>query len=180
MTVAKNDTKKSKKRKPKYGMLSCVGYIYRLLWNTERGLVFTGIFTVPISLVLSALALYIPSFILSVLETSDNFSKVALIIAGLLLTQMLFSICNTILSIKVGSSEHLVLLQMEYMWTKKTRDRDWYLDFDPEVDIKNERAQKAMENNHSAGVHFPMDFSKLSLSHSIHSFSVIPILDISP
>ena len=161
MTVAKNDTKKSKKRKPKYGMLSCVGYIYRLLWNTERGLVFTGIFTVPISLVLSALALYIPSFILSVLETSDNFSKVALIIAGLLLTQMLFSICNTILSIKIGSSEHLVLLQMEYMWTKKTRDRDWYLDFDPEVDIKNERAQKAMENNHSAGVHFPMDFSNM-------------------
>ena len=161
MTVTKNDTKKSKKRKPKYGMLSCVGYIYRLLWNTERGLVFTGIFTVPISLILSALALYIPSFILSVLETSDNFSKVALVIAGLLLTQMLFSICNTILSIKIGSSEHLVLLRMEYMWTKKTRDRDWYLDFDPEVTIKNERAQKAMESNHAAGVHFPMDFSNM-------------------
>lgn len=161
MTVTKNDTKKAKKRKPKYGMLSCVGYIYRLLWNTERGLVFTGIFTVPISLILSALALYIPSFILSVLETSDNFSKVALVIAGLLLTQMLFSICNTILSIKIGSSEHLVLLRMEYMWTKKTRDRDWYLDFDPEVAIKNERAAKAMESNHAAGVHFPMDFSNM-------------------
>lgn len=162
MSVIKNKKKtKSKNRKPKYGMLSCVGYIYRLLWNTERGLVFTGIFTIPISLILSALALYIPSLTLLVLETSDNFFKVALVIVGLLLAKLLFELCNTVLSIKIGSSEHLVLLQMDYMWTKKLRDRDWYLDFDPEVQIKNERAYKTVESNHSAGVHFPMDFSNM-------------------
>lgn len=162
MSATKNDKKtKSKKRKPKYGMLSCVGYIYRLLWNTERGLVFTGIFTVPISLILSALALYIPPLILSTIETSENFSEVALVIAGLLIAKMLFSLCNMVLSIKIGSSEHLVLMQMDYILKKKMRDRDWYLDFDPEVQIKNERAYKTVESNHSAGVHFPMDFSNM-------------------
>ena len=41
---------KEKKHKPKYGMFSCVGYIYRLLWENERFLVFVGIAVVPLSL----------------------------------------------------------------------------------------------------------------------------------
>ena len=43
--------KRKNSYKPKYGMFSCVRYIYKLLWNTERGLVFTGIFNIPISLI---------------------------------------------------------------------------------------------------------------------------------
>ena len=68
----KEKKKKEPKRKPKYGLFSCVGYIYRLLWKYERRLAFVGIFTVPISLCLSALALYTPSAILSVLEVEQR------------------------------------------------------------------------------------------------------------
>ena len=90
----KEKKKKEPKRKPKYGLFSCVWYIYRLLWNYKRELVFVGIFTVPISLCLSALALYTPSLILSALETSERFSYVALVIFGLLLAKLLFDIFN--------------------------------------------------------------------------------------
>ena len=42
-TEKENQNEKEKRRKPKYGLFSCVGYIYRLLWQTEPHLVFTGI-----------------------------------------------------------------------------------------------------------------------------------------
>ncbi len=129
----KKKEQKEPKRKPKYGLFSCVGYIYRLLWNSERGLVFTGIFTVPISLALSALALYTPSVVLSVLEVSDRFTPIAQVIAGLLLAQLLCDLVNNILSAKINSSEFYVLKQMGYIWMKYVRDRDWYHQYDPEV-----------------------------------------------
>ena len=47
------------------------------------------------------------------------------------------------------------------MWTARQRDRDWYLDFEPETEKMNERADAAIQNNHTAGVHFPMDFSNM-------------------
>ncbi len=157
----KKKEQRKPKRKPKYGLFSCVGYIYRLLWHSERSLVFVGIFTVPISLALSALALYTPSAILSVLGASDRFSQVALVIAGLLLAQLLCDIANNILSVKIGNSEHYVLMQMDYIWQKYLRDRDWYYDYDPEVQKLNERADSLCKNNHTAGVHFPMAFANM-------------------
>lgn len=157
----KEDKKKEPKRKPKYGLFSCVGYIYRLLWKYEKGLAFTGIFTVPISLILSALALYTPSLILSVLETSDRFSMIALVIVGLLLAKLLVELTSSILNTKIANSEHYVLLRMLYMWNCRQRDRDWYLDFEPDIQKQNERANNTLGNNHTAGVHFPMDFSNM-------------------
>ena len=160
--MAKKEKKqKEPKRKPKYGMFSCVGYIYHLLWKYDRGLAFTGILTVPVSLILSAIGLYTPSVILSALDTADRFSFIALVIVGLLLAKLLFELSNSILNTKIGNSEHYVLLRMMYMWNCRQRDRDWYLDFEPEIQKMNERADKAIQNNHTAGVHFPMDFSNM-------------------
>ncbi len=153
--------KKEPKRKPKYGMLSCVGYIYRLLWRYNRVLAFVGIFTVPVSLILSAIGLYTPSVILSVLGSADRFSFIALVIAGLLLARLLFDLTNSILNIKIGNSEHYIILRMEYMLNCAMRDHDWYLNFEPEILKIYERAGNTIQSNHSAGVHFPMDFSNM-------------------
>ena len=63
--------KKEPKRKPKYGLLSCVGYIYRYLWKNERRLALHGLFTVIITVAAAAVALYTPSFILEALERAS-------------------------------------------------------------------------------------------------------------
>ena len=148
--MAKKEKKqKEPKRKPKYGMFSCVGYIYRLLWKYDRGLAFTGILTVPVSLILSAIGLYTPSVILSALDTADRFSFITLVIFGLLITKLLFELSNCILSTKIGNSEHYVLLRMMYMLQCRMRDRDWYLDFEPEIQRMNERAGNAIKNNNT-------------------------------
>ena len=151
--------KKEPKRKPKYGLFSCVGYIYRLLWKYERRLAFVGIVTVPISLCLSALALYMPSAIISALETSDRFSYITLVIAGLLLAKLLFDVFNCIISTKISYSEHYVLSWLRDLRRTRKFDRDWYLRYDPEADKMDDRALDALGNSNSAGVHFPMEFS---------------------
>lgn len=161
--IMKKRQKKQKepKRRPKYGLFSCVAYIYRLLWRTERQLVFTGIFTVPAALALSALTLYTPPAVLSALEAAEHFTPVALVIVGLLLAQLLCDAANNIISAKINSAEFYVLGQMGYSKELRERDRDWYHRYDPEIQKADERAANAVSDNHTAGVHFPMDFSDM-------------------
>lgn len=152
---------KEEKRKPKYGLLSCVGYIYKLLWQNERKLVFGGVLTVPISLALAALTLYTPSVMLSALEKSDRFSQVALVIIGLLFAQLLCNLSDTVFSTKIFNAELYVVAHLRLLWETYLRDRDRYLGYDPEVQKWNERAMNASRDNHTAGVHFPVDFSNM-------------------
>ena len=150
---------KEPRRKPKYGLLSCVVYIYRILWKYERRLALVGIVTVPISLCLATLALYLPSEIISVLETSDRFSYIALVIAGLLLAKLLLDTVQSIINTKISYSEHYVLSRLRDIRRTRKYDRDWYLRYDPEVDKMDDRALEALQNSRSSGVHFPMEFS---------------------
>lgn len=153
--------KQEEKHRPKYGLFSCVGYIYRLLWQSERGLVFIAILTVPVSLCLSALALYTPPVILKVLEKSERFQAVVLVIAGLLLAQLIFDLANNVISARIQTAEHRVLAHLQHLWAKYVRDRDWYHDYDPEAQKAEERVHQGTQNNHAAGVHFPMDFANI-------------------
>ena len=105
-----NHVQKEPRRKPKYGLLSCVAYIYRILWKYERRLAFVGIVTVPISLCLAALALYLPSEIISVLETSDRFSYIALVIAGLLLAKLLLDTVHSIINTKISLLRYSIMV----------------------------------------------------------------------
>lgn len=158
----KNKEKKEPKRKPKYGLFSSVAYIYRILWKTERGLAFAGLFTVPLTVFLSALALYTPSVVLRALQAQKGFSYAAQVILGLLLVKLCFDLANMIISKKIQNSEHFVLMQLIYMYNQYQRTRDDYLDYDPELVELEERGTAAISNNHAAGVHFPMDFANLA------------------
>lgn len=160
--MAKKDKEvKEPKRKPKYGMLSCVGYIYRLLWRTERWLAFSGIITVPLTLVLTALSLYTPSVILRTLETSDRFSYIALVILGLMLAKLMFDAANNIILTKTSVADHYMFYLMYYLWNEHERTRDLYLDYNPDVIKMDKRARDAINNNHSAGIHFPINFANM-------------------
>lgn len=149
------------RRKPKYGLFSCVGYIYRILWQVERGLVFTAVLTVPVSLCLSALALYTPPAIMAALGKSERFKTVALVILGLLLAQLFFDLANNVILAIIQTAEHRVLAHLQHIWAKYSRERDWYHDYDPEVQKAEERVHQGTQNNHAAGVHFPMDFANI-------------------
>ena len=161
-TMEKEKKKKEPKRKPKYGLFSSVAYIYRILWQTERGLAFTGLFTVPVTVVLSALSLYTPSAVLRALSSQKGFSYVAQVILGLLLAKLCFDLANTVIWQKISGAEHLVLMLLIYMYNYYQRMRDDYLSYDVQMMKLDERGDAAIRDNHTAGVHFPMDFANLA------------------
>ena len=155
------EPKKEPKRKPKYGLLSCVGYIYQYLWKNERWLAVYELLTVIIAVAAAALTLYTPSLILDALESASEFGYVALVIVGLLIAGFLaelareaVSICNQLGEINVAS--HLVYQKM-----CRQRSRDWYHQYSESVQKLDERADKAAQDNHTAGAHLPMNFAAI-------------------
>lgn len=159
--VRKEKKTREPRRKPKYGMLSCVAYMYRLLWKYEKGLVLAGIFNVPMTLVTSALALYTPSIILHVLETWEVFSYIALVAAGLVLADLFSSLLNNLIQNKEDFADSHILYQLTYQMDCRMLDRDFFLSYDPEIKKLDERACNAFFNNHTRAVNFPMEFSRM-------------------
>ena len=153
--------KKEPKRKPKYGLLSCVGYIYRYLWKNDRRLALHGLFTVIITVAAAAVALYTPSFILEALERASAFSYVALVIVGLLIAGFVAELAGEIVAVRNQTGEIYMTTHLMYQKLFKQRNRDWYHQYSESIQKLDERADKAVQDNHAAGVHFPMDFAAI-------------------
>ena len=149
---------KKQKRKPKYGMLSCAAYMFNMLWRHERGLALTGILLVPWSLGAAALGLYIPVIVIEYLEISEHFSAVGLVILGLSAADLLLSLTGSILQNKKDTAELYIVMRMKYYLQKYYLERDFYLDYDPEVQVLDQRAQAGSESNYAGAVCFPMRF----------------------
>ncbi len=154
--------KKQPARKPKYGMFSCVAYIYRLLWKTERELVFVGFLTIPFTLGMAALELYLSPLVVRSLEEAGAFSTVTLIILGLMLSSLVLSLGEGWLRQKINLAEGYVMGEVLYIVKETGMNMDYGLAFDPEVRTLERRAVAAVENNHTAAVHFPMDFAEMA------------------
>lgn len=158
----KNQAADGAKHKPKYSLLSCVGYMYRYMWKNERAIAWTAILSVPVSLVVSALEIYAPAMTTRALEESRVFSTAALIVIGLAAAELIVSVLERLVSIFAEHAEFFLSERMYYDRQKYTRDRDYYLSLDPEVQKLDRRGRAASQNNHSAGVHFPMDFADMT------------------
>jgi len=157
--MAKEEKKKKEsKRKPKYGMFSCVAYVYRLLWSTERSLVFNAILTVPIWLILAVHGLVLPSIVIAMLEKSDRFTPIVLVIIGLLIFKLIVDVINNVIDEKIAVSKYLMQTRLRYMLEKKQREQDWYQHYDTELRKLNQRADNAAQLH---GDCFPVEFANL-------------------
>lgn len=154
-------TQKEPKRKPKYGLFRCVGYVYRYLWKNDRRLVFQGVATVPITLAMAALTLYTPSLILDALENAAEFRYAALVIIGLLLAGFVAELANELLGVWNQIAEFHMLFHLMFLKESNQSTRDWYHQYSESVQQLDQRANKAVESNHAAGVHLPMDFAAI-------------------
>lgn len=153
--------KKEPKRKPKYGLFSCVGYIYRYLWKNERRLALHGPFIVVTLVVSAALTLYTPSLILKALSSASRFDYVVLAIVGLLLAGFLAELANELVKVRNDVAEMYIVHHLLYLVQFKQRFRDWYHQYSERVQKLDERANLAAENNHAAGVHLPINFAAI-------------------
>lgn len=149
------------KRKPKYGLFHCVGFIYQYLWKKERWLAVHGLLTVIVTVAAAALTLYTPSLILEALESASEFGYVALVIVGLLLAGGMAGMASAIVSFRNDVGEMYMTSHLMYLKLTEQRTRDWYHRYSEAVQRLDERADKAVRNNHATGVHLPMDFAAI-------------------
>ena len=161
--MKKDKTKKKKepKRKPKYGMLSCIGYMLKLMWGADKSIAFSAVATVPVRLILSAIGLYMPTVILRELEVSSDFAWIVAVICGFVMVQMIFSLVQHAVKKNIDISEHLVLLEMDAKLNERLYDEDQFLNLDSDYKTKQERAKAVTANNHTAGVHFVSYFADI-------------------
>ena len=159
--MKKDKTKKTPKRKPKYGMLSSVGYMLKLMWRADKSIAFSSVATIPVRLILSALGLYMPTVILRELEVSSDFAWIVAVICGFVMAQMIFSLVQHAVKKNINISEHLILMEMDAKLYERLYDSDYFLDLNPDYKIKQDRAYGVTQNNHTAGVHFVSYFADI-------------------
>lgn len=156
-----NTDNKKVKRKPKYGFFSCVAYSLRLTWKAKKSVAVCAIAVIPVSLILSAIGLYLPSMIIEKLEIIESFWNIAISIAAIVGAQLVFSLARKYIDIKRFDAEHHVLLKMRYDYNARQRDMDYYLQLDVDNREIIDRAYAAVKDNHTAGVHFIEYFANI-------------------
>ncbi len=159
MRMLKKKKEKDQKRKPKYGMFSCVGYIYRVLWENERFLVFVGIAVVPLSLLTAAFGLYATPAILNAIAGYSSFGYASLVIAGIVLAKAIADAADGTLRSIIGNAQHNVLGILIYQAEVAYRTMDWYLNYEEDYLEINDRAGEALRD-HTQAMHFPMAFAE--------------------
>ena len=157
--MSKKKKDRDQKRKPKYGILSCVRYIYGLLWENARFLVLVGLGVVPLSLLAAAFGLYASPAIITAIEKYSDFGFIALAVGGIVLARATVNALNNMIQTAASNAENHMLGLLSYKVTEAGRLADNYLHYDTKYREFNDRASAAARD-HSHATHFPMIFAE--------------------
>lgn len=141
--MAKEKKKKEPRRKPKYGMFSCLKWMGKLMWSWERSFAVSAVLVIPIAVVLYWLNIYTPSIVLDRLQHADTFAVVVYTIIALLLAQLGFRMIKNYIDIKRELTSHYLALRFAHMTFGELHSKDYYLLYDEEFQKKLSRADDA-------------------------------------
>ena len=161
MAKSKEKKKKDPKRKPKYGMFSCLKWMGKLLWKWEKTIAVSAVLVVPIAVALYWLNTYTPSIVLERLQTSDTFAIVIYTILALLLSTLGFRMIKNYIDIKRQLSSDYLSLRLYHILSESFLSKDYYLHFDEEYQEKSKRANNACWNK---GNTFPTELGNLAVN----------------
>ena len=161
MSKQKDKKKKEPRRKPKYGMLSCLGWMGKLLWKWEKTIAVSAVLVIPLAVVLYWLNIYTPSIVLDRLQTSETFATVVYTIAALLLSTLGFRMIKNYIDIKRDLASDYLELRLFHILSESWLSKDYYLLFDEEFQEKAKRAEHAYWNK---GNTFPIELGNLAVN----------------
>lgn len=159
--MAKEKKKKEPRRKPKYGMLSCLKWMGKLLWKWEKTIAVSAVLVIPIGVVLWWFRIYTPSIVLDRLQTSDTFATVVYAILALLLTELGFRMIKNYVDLKRDMSSEYLGMRLYHVLAESRLTKDFYLQFDEEYQKKLKRANEA---RYSKGNVFPNELGNLVIN----------------
>ena len=153
--------KKKNKRKPKYGLFSCVGYMSKKMWRIDKLIFISIVATIPIGLIISTINLYMPPMIIEQLELKEPFLQVCAVIAGLMAARLGATLISRFTNNKKGIFDQYLVLQLAQEAFEKTMDMDKQNLLDTEYRTLMQRAQSASSGNASPAIQFPNHFTRL-------------------
>lgn len=148
-----------KKRKPKYGFFSCIGYMLKFIWKADKKLAVFAVALIPITLIMSVLGLFVPPKIVEIISVGTDFSEIALVIFGMLTVIGFFTVVISLLRTFEGYSKQLLQQRMRYMLIEKEWNLDYWYWLDPDCQKKMNRAWSAW-----GGLDFFNDFSGIAIN----------------
>ena len=135
---------KTKKDKPKYGLLSNVAFSYKNIWKYDKFIVFCGLFLIPIRLIVHALSVYLPSYVTSLFNKFSNFEQIIIGIVAILLFQLIVEIIDIIITQKSEMSVLLTVTKIRYKLQEKKFNQDYFLRYTQELMQPTNSAPPAM------------------------------------
>lgn len=160
MAKDKEKKKKEPRRKPKYGMFSCLKWMGKLLWKWEKTIAVSAVLVIPLAVALYWLNTYTPSIVLDRLQTADTFTTVVCTIVALLLSTLGFRMIKNYVDIKRDLSAEYLNLRFYHILSESTLSKDYYLQFDEEYQEKRKRADNARWNKCKT---FPAELGNLTV-----------------
>ena len=148
-----------KKRKPKYGFFSCIGYMLKFIWKADKKLAVFAVALIPITLIMSVLGLFVPPKIVEIISIGTDFSEIALVIFGMLTVIGFFTVVISLLRTFEGYSKQLLKERMSYVLTEKEWNLDYCYWLDPDCQKKMNRAWNAW-----GGLDFFNNFSGIAIN----------------
>ena len=147
------------KRKPKYGFLSCVGYMLSFIWHADKKLAVFAVALIPITIIMSALGLFVPPQLIEIIGSNSDFSYVALVIFGLMSVIGIFTLISSLLRTFNDYSKSVMANKMDYIMEEKKWNLDYFYWLDPDCQKKMNRAWNAW-----GGLDFFNNFSDIAVS----------------
>lgn len=141
---------KEPRRKPKYGMLSCLKWMGKLLWKWEKSLAVSSVLVIPLAIALYWLNIYTPSIVLGRLQSAETFTIVVCTIVALLLATLGFRMIKNYVDIKRSLMEDYIGLRLYHMFFGEMLSKDYYLLYEEEFQKKQKRANEARYSKGSA------------------------------
>lgn len=133
-------------RKAKYGTIQCFRWILSRMWKWDKSLFLSSVTLLPVTVVLYALGLYMPSVILDSLLTSSGYEAVVMVILILVGAEFFSRVIQALLSQLRANAESRNANRFYWEITKAEALKDHFLDFDEEWRKISERAWSILGN----------------------------------
>ena len=156
---------KEKKIKPKYNIFQNIAYTLKNIWDSgQKMLAVSALARIPISIILTVIALYTPKIILDRLTFSETMQQMIAAITALLAVTMLFNLINNYIGAKHGMMEHRMIFYYLKRNFRKYLDTDYENLENPKFQDINEKAGQGTGNNHTAAMQMPNNFANLFIN----------------
>jgi ABC-type multidrug transport system fused ATPase/permease subunit len=95
---------KKRKKKPIYSVIQNTVYVFKNIWeNGQKSLAISTLARIPVSIILSVIALYMPKIIVDRLEFSESIQQMIAVVTVLLVGTMMFELLNNLIEAKEWS-----------------------------------------------------------------------------